>query len=88
MLCIPYNSIKYQSFVYTQLNDQTVLFQTIQFSISHLFAQFKYQTVLFDPLIGPYQVLPLQDRVGAMAMKGYSEFSKAPALLEPHHQIV
>ena len=32
------NSIKYQSFVYTQLNDQTVLFLTIQFGISHLFA--------------------------------------------------
>ena len=31
------NSIKHQSFVYTRLNDQTVLFQTIQFSISHLF---------------------------------------------------
>ena len=27
-------SIKYQSFVYTQLNDQTDLFQTIQFSTS------------------------------------------------------
>ena len=24
----------------------------------------KYQTVLFDPLIGPYQVLPIQVRVG------------------------
>ena len=33
--CITNNSIKHQSFVYTQLNDQTVLFQTIQFSISH-----------------------------------------------------
>ena len=32
------NSIKHQSFVYTQLNDQTVLFQTIQFTKSHLFA--------------------------------------------------
>ena len=30
--------IKHQSFVYIQLNDQTVLFQSIQFSISHLFA--------------------------------------------------
>ena len=41
--------------------------------------------MLFDPLIGPYQVLPLQGRVdsGAMAMKGFSAFSKAPALLEP-----
>ena len=28
----------YQSFVYTHLIDQTVLFQAIQFSISHLFA--------------------------------------------------
>ena len=32
------NSIKHQSYVYTQFNDQTGLFQTIQFSISHLFA--------------------------------------------------
>ena len=31
-------SIKYQSFVYTQVNYQTILFQIIQFSISHLFA--------------------------------------------------
>ena len=27
--CIPNYSIKHKSFVYTQLNDQTVLFQTI-----------------------------------------------------------
>ena len=35
-------------------------------------------------------MLPLWARVdlGAMAMKGYSTFPKAPALLEPHHQIV
>ena len=33
-LCITDNSIKHPSFVYTQLNDQTVLFLTIQFSIS------------------------------------------------------
>ena len=26
--------------------------------------------------------------LGAMAIKGYSVFSKAPTLLEPHHQIV
>ena len=26
--------------------------------------------------------------LGVMALKGYSTFSKAPALLEPHHQIV
>ena len=34
LLCIINNSIKHQSFVYTQLNDQIILFQTIQFSIS------------------------------------------------------
>ena len=37
-LCITNNSINPPSFVCTQLNDQTVLFQTIQFSISHSFA--------------------------------------------------
>ena len=37
LLCVTNNSIKHQSFVYTQLNDQTVQFLTIQFSISHLF---------------------------------------------------
>ena len=35
-------------------------------------------------------MLPFQARVdlGAMAIKGYSTFPKALALLEPHHQIV
>ena len=37
LLCITNNSIKHQSFVYIQLNDQIVLFQIIQFSKSHLF---------------------------------------------------
>ena len=50
LLCIKNNSIKYQSFAYTQLNDQTVLFQTIHLCISHLFAlKIKCQIVLFDP---------------------------------------
>ena len=46
--------------------------------------------VLFNPLIGPYQVLPLWARMdlAVMAMKGYCAFPKAPALLEPHHQII
>ena len=38
LYCIPNNSIKHQSFVYTQLNNQTVTFLTTQFSKSHLFA--------------------------------------------------
>ena len=35
-------------------------------------------------------MLPLRAGVdqGAMAMKGYSVFPKAPSLLEPHDQIV
>ena len=46
--------------------------------------------VLFNPIIGSYQVLPRRGRVdlGAMAMKGCSVYPKSPALLEPHHQIV
>ena len=36
--CYVSNLIKHQLFVYPPLNDQTVLFQTIQLSISHLFA--------------------------------------------------
>ena len=41
-------------------------------------------------VLEPYQVLPRRARVklGAMAMKGGSAFPKAPASLEPHHQIV
>ena len=31
---------------------------------------------------------PDQSEPGSEAMKGYSAFPKAPALLEPHHQIV
>ena len=81
MLCIINNLIKHQSFVYAQIDDQTVLLLTINFSIS---TQFKCQKVIFNPLIGPCQVLPLRAKVdlGAMAMKGYSAFPKAPALLK------
>ena len=38
LLCITNNSIKHQSFVYRRLDGQIVLFLTIQFRISHLFA--------------------------------------------------
>ena len=45
---------------------------------------------LFGPEIGPYQMLPFRARVDqeSMAMKGYSIFSKAQVLLEPHRHIV
>ena len=48
------NSIKHQSFVYTQLNYQTVLFQTIQFNISTVFVYTQlnvnswFQTIQFS----------------------------------------
>ena len=56
-----------------------------QFSLAYV-----RSLVLFDPLIEPYQVLPLWIRVDfrAMPMKGHSAFFKAPSLQEPHHQIV
>ena len=43
-----------------------------------------YSLVLFSPLIGPYQVLPIRTRMylGAMVIKGYSAFPKAHGLLE------
>ena len=49
------NSIRHQSFVYTQLNDQTIQFLTVQFSISHLFAlsldaKQSYLTRRYDPI--------------------------------------
>ena len=57
---------------------KTVPFKTIQFSISMQFS-----------FIWPYQVRPLRARVNweVLAMKGYSTFPKAPALLDPHHQM-
>ena len=46
--------------------------------------------VLFNSLIGSCQVLPRRARMDprVVAMKGCSTFPKAPASLEPHHQIV
>ena len=75
---------------------KTVLFQAIQFSMDQLSKNISIQfsislpLVLFNPYIGPYQVLPRRGRVdlGAMAMKGCAVFPKAPALLGPYHQIV
>ena len=77
------------SFVYTQLNDQTVLLLTIQ-PKSFVSTQFKYQIVLFDSQIGSYRVLPCQARMHlrVIAMKGCSALPKAPVLLESYHHIV
>ena len=65
----------------------TVNDETIQFCVN---AHFKCQTILFDPYIGPYQVLTLRTRadLGVMAVTSYSAFPNALALLEPNHQII
>ena len=69
LLYITNNSIKYQSFLYAQLNGYSVLFLTIQFSISLLFA-LSLDDKQFYLIHWPYQVLSLRDRVvvGAMAI--------------------
>ena len=55
------------------LNNKTVLFQVIQFSISMQLSS----------------IWPIDsENLGVMAMKGYSAFPKASTLLEPYHQIV
>ena len=78
LLRIPNNSIKHQSFIYILLNVKTVLFQTIQLSISTQFSSIWH----ID------RTLWVKVDLGAMAMKEYSTFPNAPTLLEPHHQIV
>ena len=59
---------------------------------SFIYTQLNVKTVLFLTIqfTVPFKVLPIRAKVdlGAMAMKEYSAFPKAPALLEPHHQIV
>ena len=63
---------------------KTVLFTTIQFSMSTC------QRVLLGLSIGSYQVPPLRasEDQEAMAMKGYSTFTKTPVLLKYQNEIV
>ena len=62
---------------------KTVLFQTIQFSIS---TQFSFIWSIDRTLSGP--TTPSQSKSGSYGNEGYNAFPKAPALLEPHHPIV
>ena len=59
---------------------KTFLFQAIQFNQTIQFSTIML-LILFNPKIGPHQVLPHRARVdlGAMAMRGHSVFLKAPA---------
>ena len=70
---------------------KTVPFQTIQiFWFKTIQFRLSMQSVLFNWSIEPYQMQPFRVWVdmGVMAMKGCSAFPKAPASLEPHHQII
>ena len=73
--CITNDSIKHQLFVSTQLNAQTVQFQT--FHVEFICTQFK---CLFDPQMGPFHELPLRAGMdlGIIAMNRYSAFPKDP----------
>ena len=84
LISITNNSIKYRSFVYTLLNAQTVVFQTIPFSISFVCTPF-YLTI--DRTLAGATTPGLRGH-GAMAMKGYPTFRNTPALLEFYRQIV
>ena len=68
---------------------KTFQFQAIQFSETIQFS-ISISLVVFNPLIGPLSgaTTPDQSGPGAMVMKGCSAFPKAPASLEPHHEIV
>ena len=68
---------------------KTFLFQVI-YSSQKLQFSISIPLVLLNPSLGPFQVLPRRAGVdlGVMEMKGCSTFPKAPASLEPHHQIV
>ena len=60
--CIAKNLIKHQPFVYAHTNDQTVLFQTIQFSISHLFALSLNDWYAIKPITWGQMILPFKHR--------------------------
>ena len=61
MLCITNTSIKHQSFIYIQLNVKTVLFQTIQFSISTQFSSILPIDRTLSGATTPSQSRPVSD---------------------------
>ena len=62
---------------------------TVQLHVSNLFSMLKCQPNLFDPLIGPYWMLPFRIRLdlGVIAIKRYFTFTIDPKL-ESSRQIV
>ena len=57
MLCITNIWNKHQSFVYSELNDRIVLFHTLQFNISRLFATQAVLFLLFDRILSGAKTL-------------------------------
>ena len=68
--------IRHQLFVHTQLSGKTVLFLTIQFNISHLFAH-SLDDKQFYLTPGP-KPIRIREDLGATAMRGTQLSPKAP----------
>ena len=78
------------SFFYTQLNDQTALFQTIQFSIHHLSAlslNLKQFYLTQKYLLNSSATTSDQGLPGSDGNEEYSAFPQNTVHLEPRHQI-
>ena len=78
------------SVICLQLNDQTVLFSTIRFSISHLFAfslNVKHFYLTHRLNLSDATTLS-QCGPGSDGTDGVVHLAQTPALLEPHHQTV
>ena len=72
----------YNKFSISSLDIETVLFQTIQFSIST-----QFWSIWPTDITPPGVITPARLDLEATAVKGYSALPKAPALLECYHQI-
>ena len=87
--------MKDRSFVHAQSNDQTALFQAIQFSVCYFYVLSLKSTVyksnssiwsIDRTLSGA--TTPNQSGPGSDGKEKVLRIPKAPAPLEPHHQIV
>ena len=94
---VPFQKIQFS--ISTQFKSKYILskiflFKAIQFSQADLIETIEFsismQLVLFNPYIGPYQVLPFQTRVdlGAMAMKGCSRCILQSQLTEQYTKLM
>ena len=80
-----YKQFNFKQFILAlvrSLNVKTVIFQTIQFSIS---TQFSFILTIDRTLSSATILVP--SKPGSDGNKGYSKFPKVPALLETQHQI-